>query len=295
MRKVMLVFLVSSLTELWGTSEVKGAKLVVLRAFCSNICLGNITFMYCKDIFMSLEYPVTCSKSNLLLLHYFSGNATFEFVMVFTGWCLVLCNPSKSCSFLIPVKLYFMPKQSDLSLGVKVYKPVYNHSLAHIFCSKDPLLYAWRPTAPWILLELLSYLSMLLESFPWCRRLALRSMGSVTIQRAARFEAEKSPGPEEVWDLLFAIHDRGYLSILLFRASGGEDYSPFPGSFLESMMQKFFPISILRPYCCSLLPWLVCICKDMEDRLFPSPWHVLYLDVLHVILLYFPSRSFLLG
>ena len=78
---------------------------------------------------------------------------------------------------------------------------------------------------------------MLSERFPWFGRLlAVRSVGSVMVQRAARFRAEKSPGSEEIWDLLFAVRDRGYLSILLFRASSGEDYSPFPGNFLESIM-----------------------------------------------------------
>lgn len=77
---------------------------------------------------------------------------------------------------------------------------------------------------------------MLLERFPWFGRLlAVRSVGTAMVQRAARFGAEKSHGPEEIWDLLFAVHDRGYSSSLLFRASSGEDYSPFQGSFLESI------------------------------------------------------------
>lgn len=196
---------------------------------------------------MSFEYPLMCSESNLLLLHYFSGNATFEFVMVFTRWCLVLHNPSKSCLVLIPVKLYFIPKQSNLSLGVKVYKldlyKLLSHLHIHIVLSctyfaaktlfftlgdQQPHEYYWNCS----------------HIFPCCwrgfhgfgRLLAVRTVVSVTVQRTARFGAEKSPGPEEIWDLLFAFCYRGYLSILLFRVYSSEDYSSFPGSVLESIM-----------------------------------------------------------
>jgi len=128
-----------------------------------------------------------------------------------------------------PCEAVFHSKKSDLCLRVKVYKMMYKHPLLHIFCSKDPSLYTWWPTALSVLLELLLYLPMLMERFPWFGRLlAVTSVGSAMVQRPARFGVEKSPGPEEIGDLLFAAHDRAYLSILLFRASTGEDYSPLP-------------------------------------------------------------------
>lgn len=39
----------------------------------------------------------------------------------------------------------------------------------------------------------------------------MRSVGSVMVQRAARFGAEKSLGLEEVWNVLFAVHDRVFI------------------------------------------------------------------------------------
>lgn len=108
----------SSLIELsWQRSET-GSLVGILLKYLPWQC----DIYAFQRYFMSPEYPVIYSESNLLLLHYFSGNANFEFMMNFLRWCLLLHNTSKSCLVLISVKLYFIPKQSNLSLGVKVYK-----------------------------------------------------------------------------------------------------------------------------------------------------------------------------
>lgn len=69
-------------------------------------------------------------------------------------------------------------------------------------------------------------------------------------------------------DLECAVCDRGYFSILLFTVFSCQDYSPFPVNFfIELCRNVVLNLFTLKLFYCSLLPWLVCIFKDTEDRL----------------------------
>lgn len=230
----------SSLTELsWQGSETGSLVGVLLKYLPWQYDI--YAFQRC---FMSSEYPLICSESYLLLLRYFSGHATFESVMVFVRWCLVLPNPSKSCSVLISVKLYFIPKQSDLSLGVKVHKSLLNGnsiSLCMYFAAKilfftlgdqQPLNIAGTTVVPFHARGELAWFG---RQWGHCSEVS----GINYCSESGRVWGRGITWPWGDLGLVSAVCDTGcYLSILLFRASLRilcKNYSPFPGNFLESI------------------------------------------------------------
>lgn len=137
--------------------------------------------------------------------------------------------------------MYFILKENNTSVGVKVYKLVlYNlHShrnwLSCTILHSKYALYSWWPTVLWISLELVLYLSMLSERFPYFGScLQWRQWDQLWFRDSLNL----NPLPHltqrnhlALRDMECAVCDRGYFSILMFTVFSSQDYPPFPVNF----------------------------------------------------------------
>lgn len=160
-----LFFLPSSLTELWGTSQVKRAELVVLWAFCSNICTGNTAWciskifyvfgISCNPLWIKIILPVNLMAVQPLNLWWSLQDTVLS--------CI---NHLNHVHFWSLLQLHFFPKQSSVSVGIKMYKMV----LWELLSPRNlPPLTQWRSPSLYLFASREYYWNHC-RIFPCCQR-----------------------------------------------------------------------------------------------------------------------------